>query len=60
MAVLWGVAAHCNLFGVVKSSWGGCRAWLAAIRLPSRILVFDGFIPVPGFGVPAHDIPLLS
>jgi len=29
-------------------------------RLPGRLLDFDALRPVPGFGVPTHDIPLLD
>ena len=63
MAVLW-VLQHIAIGYVVPSILmlsGGYRDWLAAIApCLARYWFLMRFIPVPGFGVPANDIPVLS
>ena len=53
--------AICYVISAVLALWTDWRAWIATIAgclLGYWILM--RFVPVPGFGVPTHDIPLLD
>jgi predicted acyltransferase len=53
--------AVCYLICSVLVLWTGRRAQLAAISICLiGFWVLMRFVPVPGFGVPTHDIPLLD
>ena len=53
--------AVCYLVCAVLVLWTGRRAQLAAIAICLiGFWVLMRFVPVPGFGVPTHDIPLLD
>jgi len=53
--------ALCYLIAAILALWGGRKAWIAAVVacLVGYWLLMR-YVPVPGFGVPAHDIPLLD
>jgi predicted acyltransferase len=53
--------ALCYLFSAVLVLWTGARGrWAAVVICLVGYWVLMRFVPVPGFGVPTHDIPLLD
>jgi predicted acyltransferase len=53
--------AICYVVTAVLALWSGRRSWIigvAACLVGYWVLM--RYIPVPGFGVPAHDVPLLD
>jgi predicted acyltransferase len=53
--------AICYVFTSVLELWTGWRVQLAvAVACIAGYWVLMRFVPVPGFGVPTHDIPLLD
>jgi predicted acyltransferase len=61
---VYGVLQRIAICYVVSASlalWADWRAWLvAAVGCLVGYWILMRFVPVPGFGVPTHDIPLLD
>ena len=53
--------AACYVITAAFALWTGKRTWvLAAISCLAGYWIVMRYVPVPGFGVPAHDIPFLD
>jgi len=53
--------AICYVASAILVLWTGRRGWIAAIiSCLAGYWILMRFIPVPGFGVPTHDVPLLD
>src|SRR5579863_7204846 len=53
--------AICYVISAILALWTDWRAWmLAALVSLVGYWILMRFVPVPGFGVPTHDIPLLD
>jgi predicted acyltransferase len=53
--------AICYVVTAVFALWFGRRGWIvAAVTCLAGYWILMRYVPVPGFGVPAHDIPLLD
>jgi len=53
--------ALCYLVSALLVLWTGTRArWAAVVICLAGYWVLMRFVPVPGFGIPTHDIPLLD
>ena len=53
--------AICYVITSILALWGNWRGWIAAaVGCLVSYWVLMRFVPVPGFGVPTHDIPLLD
>ena len=53
--------AICYVISAILALWTDWRTWiLAAFACLLSYWILMRFVPVPGFGVPTHDIPLLD
>lgn len=53
--------AVCYVISAILALWTSRRAWIAAtIACLAGYWILMRYVPVPGFGVPTHDIPLLD
>ena len=53
--------AVCYVITAVFALWADRRAWIvAAVGCLAGYWILMRYVPVPGFGVPTHDIPLLD
>ncbi len=53
--------AICYVISAILALWTDWRAWIiAAVGCLVGYWILMRFVPVPGFGVPTHDIPLLD
>jgi len=53
--------AICYVISAIVVLWSGRRGWIITIvTCLAGYWVFMRFVPVPGFGVPTHDVPLLD
>src|SRR5579864_9812534 len=53
--------AVCYVISAVLALWTGWRGWIVTILgCLVGYWILMRFVPVPGFGVPTHDIPLLD
>ena len=53
--------AICYVISAILALWSDRRGWiLTIIGCLAAYWILMRFVPVPGFGVPAHDVPLLD
>jgi predicted acyltransferase len=53
--------AICYVISAILLLWSGRRGWIITIiTCLAGYWVLIRFVPVPGFGVPTHDVPLLD
>ena len=53
--------AICYVITAALALWGGRRAWIATtVACLVGYWILMRYVPVPGFGVPTHDMPLLD
>ena len=53
--------AVCYVISAILALWSNRRGWMwAAIACLAGYWVLMRYVPVPGFGIPTHDIPLLD
>jgi len=53
--------ALCYAISSILALWFGRKAWMAAVvGCLAGYWILMRYVPVPGFGVPTHDIPLLD
>ncbi len=53
--------ALCYVISAMLALWFGRKAWIAAVLgCLAGYWILMRYVPVPGFGVPTHDIPLLD
>jgi len=53
--------ALCYVISAILALWFGRKGWIAtAVACLAGYWILMRYVPVPGFGVPTHDIPLLD